>query len=176
MLKIIKKIFLRLFYTPEQACKKNGMKIGKNCSILTWEIYSECYLIEIGNHVQITSGVHIFTHGGGQVLREKYPNYDSFGKVIIGDNVYIGNNALIMPGITIGSNVIIGAGSVVTKNVPDNVVVAGNPAKIIKTIEEFERKQLPLNLNCQNLSETKKKKIILSLKDNKMIKCNQWLK
>ncbi|MFK2619851.1 acyltransferase [Bacteroides fragilis] len=91
------------------------MKIGTNCSITTWNLYSEAFLISIGNNVQITSGVKIFTHGAGWVLRNKYANYDAFGKVIIGNNVYIGNNAMIMPGITIGSNVVIAAGAVVTK-------------------------------------------------------------
>lgn len=54
--------------------------------------------------------------------------------VIIGDNVWIGGDATILPGVTIGDNVVIGAGSVVTKDIPSNVVIAGNPAKIIKTL------------------------------------------
>ena len=116
------------------------MIIGKNCDIKTWSLYSEAFLIDIGDHVQITSGVNIFTHTGGWTLRTQIPNFDSFGKVKIGDNVYIGNNALIMPGITIGNNVIIGAGTVVTKNIPDNVVVAGNPGKIVKTYDDFVKK------------------------------------
>lgn len=178
MKKIINRIrFLlyRLFSSPISACKKNGMKIGKNCSIATWSIYPEAYLIEIGNHVQITSGVHLFTHGGGWVLREKIPNFDSFGKVIIGNNVYIGNNALIMPGITIGSNVVIGAGSVVTKNVPDNVVIAGNPAKIIKTIDDYYKKNIVYNIDCKNMTDDQKKCYLMSISDDKLIKCKNTL-
>jgi hypothetical protein len=56
--------------------------------------------------------------------------------VVIGNNVYIGMNAIILKGISIGNNVIIGAGSVITQDVPDNCVVAGNPAKIIRSIED----------------------------------------
>ena len=59
----------------------------------------------------------------------------------IGDNCFIGMNAIIMPGVTLGNNVIVGSGSVVTKSFPDDVVVAGNPAKIICTLEEFYNKR-----------------------------------
>lgn len=66
--------------------------------------------------MQITSGTKFFTHGAAWVLRDKYPEIDFFGKIKIGDNVYIGNDSLILPGVAIGSNVIIAAGSVVTKS------------------------------------------------------------
>lgn len=75
--------------------------------------------------------------GGGGAVRSKYPNFDSFGKVVIGDWVYIGTDALIMAGVTIGDNVLVAAGSIVTKSIPSGVVVAGNPAKVICTIEEY---------------------------------------
>ena len=75
-------------------------------------------------------------------VRHLDSSFDVFGKVVIGDYVYIGSNALIMPGVTIGSHVLIAAGSVVTKSAPDNVVVGGNPARIICSIEEYyEKKQ-----------------------------------
>jgi len=56
--------------------------------------------------------------------------------ITIGDNVWFGGGAIVLPGVSIGNNCIIGAGSVVTKNIPDGVVVAGNPARVIKSIEE----------------------------------------
>ncbi len=71
------------------------------------------------------------------VIRHEYPDFDFFGKIKIGNNVYIGNNSLIMPGVTIADDVMIGAGSVVTKSVPKGKIVAGNLAKEICTIEEF---------------------------------------
>lgn len=163
-------LFKRLFFDIIKTYRKNGMKIGLNCSINSWLFYDEAYLIEIGNHVQITAGVRIFTHGGGWMLREKIPNYNSFGKVIIGNNVYIGNNAMIMPGITIGNNVVIAAGSVVTKNIPNDVVVGGNPAKIIRSTNSYIEKYEAYNLNCMNLTGKKKKKFLLSLPKEKVFK------
>lgn len=63
------------------------------------------------------------------------------GYTVIGDNVFIGMNSSIMPGVHIGNNCVIGTGSVVTKDVPDNMVVAGNPARIICTLEDFYKKR-----------------------------------
>ena len=127
-------------------------------------------MIEIGNHVQITHGTKFFTHGGSWVFRNEFPNLDTFGKVIIKDNVYIGNNSLIMPGVTIGNNVIVGAGSVVTKSIPDNSVAAGNPAKIISDLETTKQKMLAYNVGAKNLNPEEKKKFLLSLEENKFIK------
>ena len=61
-------------------------------------------------------------------------------KVIIGDNVFLGANSIVLPGVRIGNGAIVGAGAVVTKDVPDNTVVAGNPAKVICTVEEYIKK------------------------------------
>ena len=62
---------------------------------------------------------------------------EKIASIIIGNNVYIGSNALVLPGITIGDNVIIGAGAIVTHDIPSNVVAIGIPAKPIKTIDEY---------------------------------------
>lgn len=177
MVNILKRIILilqsikGLFTTLETQARKSGVKIGDNNWINSkfW-IYGEPYLIKIGNNNQITAGVKIFTHGGGHVLRSKYPNFNTHGKVEIGDWCYIGNNTLIMPGVKIGDHVLIAAGSVITKSVPDNVVVGGNPAKIICTIEEYERRNLPLNTNTKGIEGEKKSKIILSLPDSMFMK------
>jgi len=176
-MKSLRSIFARVLSNPQKECKRNGMKMGKGCSIMSWKIVAEAYLIELGDYVQITDGVHLFTHGGGWVLRHGGGNsdYDSFGKIVIGNNVYIGNNACIMPGITIGNNVVIGATAVVTKNVPDNVVVAGNPAKIVNTIDRYMEKMLPYNLHCKNMNDKEKKKYLLSLDENKFIRVTQTL-
>lgn len=138
-----------------------GVKIGEGCSINSWSFGSEPYLISIGNHVQITADVKIFTHGGGWVLRKEDKTFDSFGPVNIGNNVYIGNNALIMPGITIEDNVIVGAGSVVTKSIPCNVVVAGNPARIVSSIEAYKKKSLAYNTHTKLLSQKQKRQALL---------------
>lgn len=155
--------------------RSQGMIVGKDCCIYSAEFWSEAFLISIGSHVQITSGVKLFTHGGGWVFRDELPNFDSFGKIRIGNNVYIGNNAMIMPGITIGDNVVIAAGAIVTKNVPNNVVVAGNPARIIESIEVFKGKNIKYNLGLKGLSTEAKRERILATDDSLLIKCNNNL-
>ena len=115
MFQKIKSIYRRFFWSHEKRARAEGVEIGNNNFIASSFWSSEPYLIKIGNYCQITAGVKIFTHGGGQAIRYKYPDFDAFGKVVIGDYVYIGNNALIMPGVNIGDHVIVAAGSVLTK-------------------------------------------------------------
>lgn len=157
--------------SARRRAKEVGVSFGKRCHFFTPFWSSEPYLITIGNDVQITAGVKMFTHGGAHVLRREMPDFDFFGKINIGSNVYIGNNALIMPGVTIGSNVIVAAGSVVCNSIPNNVVVGGNPARIITTIENFKEKHLQVNVPLKLIEKQKerKKQILLSLPENKFV-------
>lgn len=75
-----------------------------------------------------------------------------------------------MPGVTIGDHVLVAAGSVVTKSVPDNVVVGGNPAKILCTIDEYIERNMRYNLNSKGLSSVDKKNLLLSLPEEKFIR------
>lgn len=129
-----------------------GIKIGENCTIFS---PTNCiidvqypWMIEIGDNVQITHGVIILTHDySWSVLKnveEKGRILGASGKVIIGNNVFVGMNAIITRGVNIGDNVIIGAGSVVTKDLQSNGVYAGNPCKFIMTIEQFYEKRINL--------------------------------
>lgn len=127
--------------------KKKGIKIGKG-SVFFYPFYSfvdltRPWLIEIGENVQITKNVTILTHGyDWSVLKGVYGEIlGSSGKVVIKNNVFIGFNTTILKGVTIGNNVIIGANSLVNKDIPDNTVVAGNPAKIIMSIEDYYKKR-----------------------------------
>lgn len=156
--------------SPEKYAKYIGVNIGtdnyipdKNC----WS--SEPYLITVGSHCQITFGVRIFTHGGGNVVRMDNPNFDVFGKVIIGDWVYIGTNSLIMPGVIIGDGALIAAGSVVTKSIPPRVVVGGNPARILSTVDNYIKHNERFNLNSKKLDPVKKRKLLLSTSEEKFI-------
>lgn len=90
-----------------------------------------------GPDVRVYAGVHPLEGKDRYVLRDGGPAYivSSSKPVSIGDDVWIGGGSIILPGVTIGCNVVVGAGSVVTKNVPDNVVIAGNPARIIKKLK-----------------------------------------
>ena len=169
MIKKIQSIYRRIFWSKEKFARFRGVVIGRGCDIQDVVFGSEPYLIKIGNHVQITSGTKIFTHGGAWVLRDKHPKIDFFGKVVIKDNVYIGNNSLIMPGVVIGSNVIVAAGSVVTKSIHDNCIVGGNPARIIGNIEDYEKKMVPFNVNSKGLSYAEKKDFLLKLTEDKFI-------
>lgn len=90
--------------------------------------------IKIGNNAMLAPGVHIYTATHPLNPTERNSGYEYGKPVNIGDNVWIGGRAVICPGVTIGNNVVVAAGAVVTKDVPDNVVVGGNPAKIIKEI------------------------------------------
>lgn len=98
--------------------------------------------LEIGNNCRITSGVMILAHDYSYaVLRPIYHcMLCKSGITKIGNNVFIGMHSIVTMGVTIGDNVIIGAGSVVTKDIPSNVVAAGNPAKIICTLDEYYEK------------------------------------
>lgn len=126
--------------------KKLGVRIGENCYI-TDPIKCELdltrpWLLEIGDNVCITDNVRILTHDFSYsvISRCSMGTYPSMGKVKIGNNVFVGSHALILPGVNIGDNVVIGAGSVITKDVPNNTVVAGSPAKVISSIEEYATK------------------------------------
>jgi|SRR5690554_2006623 len=171
MLKKLKLLYHWVFLSPEEHARKIGVKIGKGCRIATRGFGSEPYLIEIGDKVQITSGVKFFNHGGGWVFREEIPGFDTFGKIKIGDNVYIGNNCLILPGVIIGNNIIVAAGAVVTKSfVKDGVIIGGNPAKIIGNINDLKEKLKPYNLNTKGLSSREKKAFLLNQPDSLFIK------
>ena len=154
----------------EKLAEKAGVVFGENNSFAScfWSS-AEPYLIKIGSNCQITADVKIFTHGGSKVARTIYPKFDCFGKVEIGDNVYIGNNSLIMPGVTIGSDVLIAAGSVVCHSVPSGVVVGGNPARIICRVEEYIERNKPYNLDTKGLSRREKKKVIMSVGEDMFI-------
>jgi acetyltransferase-like isoleucine patch superfamily enzyme len=135
----------------------NNVKTGKNGKIRHFSILFgtkekpltigddffigvQCYLngaagIQIGDRVTIAHGAMIFSDSGPNTspwLQKHYPIHGA--PIIIGDDVWIGAKAMILPGVTIGNKCVIGAGSLVKENVPDGSVVAGNPAKIIKKL------------------------------------------
>lgn len=141
-------------------------KVGKKCEFLTTSVPfgSEPYLIEIGDNVRITSGVKFCTHDGGMwVLRNNgmLQNADYFGRICIEDNVHIGWNTIIMPGVTIGKNTIIGVGSVVTKSIPPNSVAVGVPCRVIKSIDEYYEKYKDKVDFVKHLSPSEKEQYLI---------------
>lgn len=170
MIRRILNYYRRNLWPKERYARFMGVQIGENCSIHTYYFGTEPYLIEIGNHVQIAFGVQFFTHGGTWVFRDQYPDLDTFGKIKVGNNVYIGGCSLILPGVNIGDNVIIGAGSVVTKSIDNGLIVAGNPARIVGKTEDFVEKIRNYDVGSKGMSYDEKKAFLLSLSDDKFIK------
>jgi len=155
----------------EQYAKFIGVKIGGGNFIAGKDHWpSEPYLITIGSNCALTKGVKIFTHGGARVARRKYPNYDVFGMVEVGDYCYIGTNSLIMPGVKIGNGSMVAAGSVVTKSVPPNMVVGGNPARILCTVDEYIERNKTFDLESKGLSYEQKRTFLLSLPKERFIR------
>lgn len=96
--------------------------------------------ITIGKNAQIAPNVSIYTAGHPIHPDSRNTGYEYGIPVTIGDNVWIGGNAVILPGVTVGNNVVIGAGSIVSKDIPDNVIAAGNPCRVIREITDDDRK------------------------------------
>ena len=107
---------------------------------------------------------------GGQILRSKYPDFDTFGKVLIENWAYIGAYAQVMPGVTVGEGALVAAGSVVTKSVAPHTVVGGNPAKFICTSEQYYARNKQYNLHTKGLNSRDKKSLLLSLEDDKFVR------
>ncbi len=156
--------------TPERYAnylRSKGAVIGEHCTIHPGAGFgSEPYLIEIGDHVTLNGSVQLLTHDGGvEVLMDLgyCQRPDKFGRIRVGNNVFVGANAIVLPGVTIGSNVIIGAGAVVSRDVPDNVVAAGVPARVICTIDEFYQKNRDKILETKYMSSGEKRTILTQM-------------
>ena len=133
--------------------RRKGATVGKDVRVYAptkTQIDMTCpWLLTIGDHVKITQGVVILTHDYSWSVFKQLPESKGIilgaqSPVTIGNNVFIGMNAIITRGVTIGDNVVIGAGSVVTKDCESNSVYAGNPARKIMTIEEYFKKRQAL--------------------------------
>lgn len=126
-----------------ETARRAGAVIGEGCRFASVpEFGSEPYLITIGRNVRFSSRIALITHDGGvEVIRsldpKRYGNVHKFGRIEIRDNCAIGWGVIILPGVTIGPDCVIAAGSVVTRSMPPGVLVAGNPAKPVMTIQQY---------------------------------------
>tara|TARA_R110002051_G_scaffold324642_1_gene422917 strand:- start:2327 stop:2779 length:453 start_codon:yes stop_codon:yes gene_type:complete len=148
-----------------------GVTIGENCQIYgnspnMWG--TEPFLIKIGNNVHITDRCRFITHDGGTLILRKFtPDLEVTAPIKIGNDVYLGEEVIIMPGVTIFNNVVVGIRSIVTKDIESNSVVVGIPAKKIKTVDEYHEKLKMTSLKIGHLSRGKKElqlKIIFNKK------------
>ncbi len=136
-----------------QYYKKSNIfhSMGDNCSIMDRIVPLYAKLISLGNNVHIASNVRFITHDITNVMLnhrkrmlnsgEQIKYTEKVGCIKIGDNVFIGSGTYITYDVKIGSNVIIGACSLVNRDIPDNCVVAGVPARVIKTFDEYLEKR-----------------------------------
>lgn len=126
---------LRGEYTTEKLISM-GMTVGKNFGRLNGVILdpSHCWLITIGDNVTMAPRVHIICHDAST---KTFLNYTKIGRVNIGNNVFIGAESVVLPGVTIGDNVVIGANSTVTHDIPAGSVAVGSPARVVCTLEQY---------------------------------------
>lgn len=141
--KILKSLVLKVIIPGVRYARYVGVEVGENCRIYTSSFGSEPWLIKIGNKVTITEKVQILTHDGATwLVEDKKGRREYFNGVEIGNNVFVGVNSIIMPGVKIEDNVIVASGSVVTKSVPEGSIIGGNPARIIGVFENYKKKVL----------------------------------
>lgn len=145
-----------------------GAKIGENVRTFSPISSSECYLINVGDNVTISGGVKFITHDNSIIKCTE--GTDLVGPIIIGNNCFIGMNTILLPGVRIADNCIIGAGSVVTKSFSQKgMVIAGNPAKCICSIEKYVDKNIDKVFDFSGDNKQLKKSIIENNK-NKLLK------
>ena len=155
---LMSKIY-RFFFPIDEATKykRMGVKIGANCNIQNEVMidYSHYWLITIGDNVTLAPRVHILAHDAST---KKSLGYTKIGRVVIGDNVFIGAGTVVLTNVNIGANSIIGAGSVVSSDVLAGSVAVGCPAKVICSVNEYyERQKAKMSVeNCFDESYTLK--------------------
>lgn len=142
--RVVKELFGKsegAFVNPPFYCDYgNHIEVGKNffanynCTIL------DVAKVKIGDYCQLAPNVAIYTAGHPVHPETRYTGYEYGIEVTIEDNVWIGGNTVICPGVHIGDNVVIGAGSVVTKDIPDSCIAAGNPCKVIRKITDADKR------------------------------------
>lgn len=170
-MKMIKRIYRGLYrrivgkINPVKYAAKIGVNIHNKSAVhiygnVSWS--TEPWIITLGDNVHITDGVKFITHDGGTLLyRNRVPDLEITKPINVGDDVYIGNNVIILPGVSIGNNVVIGAGAVVTKDIPDNSVAVGVPARVIKSADDYFEKIQRESLHLGNLKGVEKDKKLM---------------
>ena len=150
LFQIRRMIYLFLFLINSDENRSKLIRFFYKCEIgqnVHWTglpiLGTESHLIQIGNNVTIARNVVFHTHDGAvRLIRDRYPEINLYGKIVIGNDCFIGSDSILLPNINIGNNSIVGTGSVVTKDIPSNSVYAGNPAKFIKSTSSYTEQVL----------------------------------
>jgi len=153
---------------------RHGLCLGEHVDIIDTFFFdpSHCFLISIGDNCTICPNVRLIAHDAST---KKYLGYTKIGRIDIRENCFIGDSAVVLPGVSIGPNTIIGAGSIVTHDIPPNVVAAGNPARELFPLELYlekiekiaaEKTVFTQDYYIENLDDTKSKEIIQSIGDS----------
>lgn len=164
IIQIFRKFFLFVFFkiNPIKCSRFMGVTIGNNCRIYgnspnMWG--TEPFLITIGNNVFITDGCKFINHDGGTlILRKETPDLELTAPITIGNDVYLGIETIIMPGVSINDRVIVGARSIVTKNVERNSIMVGIPARKIKSVDKYHEEIKLRSLKIGNLDSDSKER------------------
>jgi acetyltransferase-like isoleucine patch superfamily enzyme len=144
--------------------RKLGVQIGDDCRVYAVEFSTEPYLVRLGNGVCVSGGVKFLTHdGAARLLKSRRPMIQSFGRINVGDNCFIGENALLLPGTTIGRDCVIGAGAVVRGTVPENSLVIGNPGQVVGRASLFllRLERSANTLDTFGLDESARRRVIM---------------
>ena len=140
----------KYFIEPPFRCDYGyNIEIGENFYSNYNLIILDCAPVKIGDNVLIGPNVSIYTAGHPLHYEIRNQEYEYAFPIIIGDNVWIGGNVVINPGVSIGENSVIGSGSVVTKDIPNNVIAIGNPCKVLRVITDDDRHYYFKNLKIE---------------------------
>lgn len=174
---MIRKLLNKLRGEPNiDKLKKQGMKVGDNFSYGMNCFFdpAHCFLISIGDNVTFSTHIHIVAHDASPI---KHIGYAKIGCVNIGNDVFVGANTTILPGVTIGDKTIVGAGSVVVGDCEEKSVYAGVPAKKICSLEEYLEKNRTIEDNMifgeeftvrGGITEERKNEMKRKLEENKL--------
>jgi acetyltransferase-like isoleucine patch superfamily enzyme len=145
--------------------RSQGVVIGEHVVLAGADIHtfgSEPYLVRVGSYVGIANDVQFITHDGAlRAVRPKYPDAFYYAPITIGSRVVIGAAAILLPGVSIGDDSVVAAGAVVATDVAPGTVVAGVPAKPIKTIEEYAVSRREDWIDTAGLDADEKRRVIL---------------
>jgi len=116
-----------------------NVRIGRNGFVNYGCVFLDCAPITIGDDAQIAPGVQLLTATHPVAAAARRAGEESALPITLGDGVWIGGGAIVLPGVTVGDDTVVGAGSVVTRDLPANVVAAGNPCRVLRALDEPRR-------------------------------------